>query len=449
MSIINERATTTFDDAGGNSYTASGASLAAEGNLLILSHAVKNGDRSYLSGLAGWTLIDEGSAGSTDTYLASWYKFAGVSESNPTITFNASGSVGQEVQASITEWSGVDGTTPIDVSAVLKSSFGKQQAINTVTTTTDNTLQLVITSNDSNEGYVIEQTTTEYTEVVGVTGASGANSCGHSIFSQLIPTATTTDADIFELTNQGGGNETINTITLALRPSVSTVDITSTTDPVASGSTISTVGTGFESAQGTGGVTQEQDAVVVALAETSWSDLLVESTSPDIESTQLRYGESTLRVTVDSGDDDTILFNTNPVSGRAYTDLVSIHPVPSERLQSLPDLAIDDEVAYQAFLSKDAVVTSYFVVVNDDATYSVDGTTPDGTYTFETKAFDDSDKTWGAAGVETVTISGGVPVTGGARTRNAILADIVVKAGGTVTNPDNRNSLLQDWLDAL
>ncbi|MBL4795871.1 MAG: hypothetical protein JKY50_00500 [Oleispira sp.] len=36
-----------------------------------------------------------------------------------------------------------------------------------------------------------------------------------------------------------------------------------------------------------------------------------------------------------------------------------------------------------------------------------------------------------------------------ARTRNIILADIVVANGGTVTVPNNRNSLLQDWLDAV
>ena len=32
---------------------------------------------------------------------------------------------------------------------------------------------------------------------------------------------------------------------------------------------------------------------------------------------------------------------------------------------------------------------------------------------------------------------------------NELLAQIVVAAGGTVTNPNNRNQLLQDWLLAL
>lgn len=36
-----------------------------------------------------------------------------------------------------------------------------------------------------------------------------------------------------------------------------------------------------------------------------------------------------------------------------------------------------------------------------------------------------------------------------ARTRNIILADIVVANGGTVTDPNNRNSLLLNWRDAV
>jgi len=35
------------------------------------------------------------------------------------------------------------------------------------------------------------------------------------------------------------------------------------------------------------------------------------------------------------------------------------------------------------------------------------------------------------------------------RTMNEILADIVLAVGGTVTDPNNRNKLLRDWLNAL
>lgn len=35
------------------------------------------------------------------------------------------------------------------------------------------------------------------------------------------------------------------------------------------------------------------------------------------------------------------------------------------------------------------------------------------------------------------------------RTMNTILADIVAEVGGTVTDPENRNQLLKDWLAAI
>ncbi len=34
-------------------------------------------------------------------------------------------------------------------------------------------------------------------------------------------------------------------------------------------------------------------------------------------------------------------------------------------------------------------------------------------------------------------------------TRNQLLAKIVIATGGAVTNPNNRNQLLRDWLNAL
>ncbi len=35
------------------------------------------------------------------------------------------------------------------------------------------------------------------------------------------------------------------------------------------------------------------------------------------------------------------------------------------------------------------------------------------------------------------------------RTQNEILADIVIASGGVVTNQNDRNSLLMDWLNAI
>ena len=38
---------------------------------------------------------------------------------------------------------------------------------------------------------------------------------------------------------------------------------------------------------------------------------------------------------------------------------------------------------------------------------------------------------------------------GGYMAMNKLLADIVTASGGTVTNPNNRNQLLRDWLAAV
>ena len=35
------------------------------------------------------------------------------------------------------------------------------------------------------------------------------------------------------------------------------------------------------------------------------------------------------------------------------------------------------------------------------------------------------------------------------RPMNEILVDIVIASGGTVSNPEDRNSLLEDWLNAI
>ena len=34
------------------------------------------------------------------------------------------------------------------------------------------------------------------------------------------------------------------------------------------------------------------------------------------------------------------------------------------------------------------------------------------------------------------------------KTMNQLLTEIIIKSGGTVTNPNNRNQLLKDWLEA-
>ena len=185
---------------------------------------------------------------------------------------------------------------------------------------------------------------------------------------------------------------------LQLAPSVTAgPSITSTTDPAITGSNVTIAGTGFGASQGSGGVTQEQGAVVVGLAESAWSDISITSASATIESTGLKYGSQTLRVTDDAAAEDTITFEADPLANNDYVDLTSVATV-GQIVTEAGSLAIGDQLRYQDVLYQGGSPTAYFVTVNADATYTFDGATPDGSYTFEVRAWDTGDQTWGVSG---------------------------------------------------
>ena len=125
-----------------------------------------------------------------------------------------------------------------------------------------------------------------------------------------------------------------------------------------------------------GGVTQEQGAVVVGLAESAWSDISITSASATIESTGLKYGSQTLRVTDDAAAEDTITFEADPLANTITLTLTSVATV-GQIVTEAGSLAIGDQLRYQDVLIPRAVSpTAYFVTVNADATYTFDGATP-------------------------------------------------------------------------
>jgi len=195
--------------------------------------------------------------------------------------------------------------------------------------------------------------------------------------------------------------------------------ITSITDPAITGVALTITGTAFEAVQGTGGVTQEQGAVIVGLTETAWSDTSITATSAVIEVTGLKYGSNTIKVTVDAGGNDTTTFVANPVADNSYIDLTSI-ATAGDRITAIADLAIGDQIRYEALLQLEGVPTVYTVAVNADATFSVDGSTLDGIYTFNIRAWDTSDQTWGTAADQTVVIGTPAPPAGGMQRDKAI-----------------------------
>jgi hypothetical protein len=162
-------------------------------------------------------------------------------------------------------------------------------------------------------------------------------------------------------------------------------------DPAASAVPLTITGTNFEATQNTGAVTQEQGAIVVGLTETAWADLEITATSALIESTQLKYGTQTLRVTNDAGGSDAKTFVENPEVGSGFVDLTSIESVAANRITAVADLAIGDQIRYTNTLSGGG---GFSVTVNPDATVTIDGATPEGMYTFDIIVWDNADQTW-------------------------------------------------------
>lgn len=236
-------------------------------------------------------------------------------------------------------------------------------------------------------------------------GSDASLSVGANTFAATGLTASTTYYTYF-IQNDGASDSNIlesgSWATIASGPT-----ITNTTDPATTGSELTITGTGFGATQGTGGVTQEQGAVVVALTENTWGDTSITADSATIESTGLKYGVQTIEVTDDSSQTATDIFTANPVAGNDYVDLTSIDGVASNRITAIADLAIGDQLRYENITTPG----SYAVTVNADATFSIDGAAPDGVYTFEVRAWDTSDQTWGTAATQTATL--GTPASGG------------------------------------
>ena len=183
-------------------------------------------------------------------------------------------------------------------------------------------------------------------------------------------------------------------------PFVSGPTISTITDPAITATALTIAGSGFGASQGSGGVTQEQGAISVALTETAWADTEITATSATIESTGLKYGVQTIEVTDDSAANGTNTYTATPLAGNDYVDLTSI-ATTGQLLTTSGVLAIGDQIRYANELSGGG---GYSVTVNADATFSIDGATPDGVYTFEVRAWDTSDQTWGTASNQSVTV---------------------------------------------
>lgn len=223
--------------------------------------------------------------------------------------------------------------------------------------------------------------------------------------------------------------------TLVFRPALVATITTVIPDPVVTGGEITLNGTVF----GTEGVvTQEQGAISVTLSQTSYADIEIVVDSAVIESTQLKYGVQTAKVDPTLAASGTKTFVANPPTDNAFVDLTSV-ATSGLRITAIPDLAANDQIRYEALLQQGGSPTIFTVVVNADATFSVDGATPDGSFIFEVRAWDDSDQTWGTAANQVVTI--GIVDS----TSTQAMVDHLISLGFTGGIAD----LQMQWLESL
>jgi len=384
------------------------ATVVADELLLIFTSV---GTEISITPPAGWTLKFEQSFGGGS--IGVLVKIADGTEDGTTVTYTTSASArSASVAFAISDWNGslansIDVSTPAAESAV----FPDSPSLTTAWGSDDNLFfSGFAVSRDARSVSVWPTGYTANRNEGDSTGGGGGATYG--IASDDLATATE-DPSGFTLA-EGTANSL--SVTIAIQPvSVNPSITTIVPDPATTGAELTSTGINFEALQGTGGVDQEQGAVVEANTINSWSATEVTSDSIIIESSQLKYGTQTQRVTNDTGNEGTKTFVANPATGNDFVDLTSVAEA-GDRITALPDLAANDQIRYADELSGGG---GFSVVVNADATFSVDGATPDGTYTFEVRAWDDSDQTWGTAANQTVII-GAVSVGGNNRLKIGI-----------------------------
>lgn len=139
-----------YNASGVSSLTVTKPSGAASGDLLLAFVEIR-GDKSISSAPSGWTLLAaaSGNTGSTnnDAKLATYYKVAGSSEpASYTWTQASSG----DIAITIGAFTGVDTTTPIDVSGVTTTASQSSTSCAAPTVTTTGVNRLLVTGHGFN-----------------------------------------------------------------------------------------------------------------------------------------------------------------------------------------------------------------------------------------------------------------------------------------------------------
>lgn len=175
-----------------------------------------------------------------------------------------------------------------------------------------------------------------------------------------------------------------------------------TPDPQNTSAQVTITGVGFLPYTNLTPIRQSQGAVFAFMFETSRTDTEIVATLANIEESPLKYGTTSVKVANDntSGSLDHVVI---PPVNNSYVDLTSL-AATDNRITTVADLEIGDQLRYQAILHKGDTPTAFTVVINPNGTFSIDGSTPEGAYNFEVRAWNQTNTVWGTPADQIIVI---------------------------------------------
>lgn len=370
------------------------------GEAIILLSSTSGNDTNTTP--TGYTLVHFKLETNATMYV--WAKIAAGTEGGTSVTYTSgSGQASAHIAITVDNWSGVIADIESSATTAIGASTDPDPVTVTASWGSDDNMFLALSAIRKINSVSSFPTNYNSNQIESLGLFDGGGSTCIMCTRNLV--SATDDPGIFTLADISGWSAA----TLVIKPDTPALGITSITpDPAETGAALTIAGSLFEASQGTGGVTQEQGAVVVALTETAWADTEITATSATIESTGLKYGTQTLEVVNDSAEETTETFVADPATEHSYID-IGTPATAGDRITAVGDLTTGDQLRYENLLQQGGSPTIYTVTVDNTGVFQVDGTTADGSYIFECRLWDTSDQTWGAAADQTV-IVGTVPL---------------------------------------
>lgn len=407
------------------------------GDLLIiiasteLGHVLTNSDATY-------TLLYGISNGANCCQYV-WYKVATASEANPTIALDTGNEPFIVVSMSISGW---------DSSTILYATEIGQTTAAIAPTLTANTDALVLRTEIHKDGSVTA--VTPATEIQK--GNSGATS-STQIYTAQSQSDYSGAGAVGPATFNFSGTARFITSTMIIHGTGgaigSTIQIYE--DPWYSGQVDVINGQNFEAAQASGVVTLTQDAFVVNFTVQSWSDTELSITAPAMLSTALKNGDTTLTVDPDTNSASTkaIQFLYSP--NHSFVNLSTLATDLATRIEANDLLQPDWQLLYSTFLFDSAgttLLSSYRVIIRDDATFTISGLPPDGTYKLPVAVYDSDTNTWTGFVNQTIIVDIGIGVSDTVAPVVTAPADITINIGLLSAGLAHNNSTLVTWLSS-